>query len=107
MKQIVDIKKEKNLEKKHEIEKWFQVLLIPSVLVFTSYILDAKGQIGEKLFLILGVYLLTIIVYIGVIGFWEFTNFVSTIHINHMESFLSDLQGVLDRSFFIDNADLI
>ena len=88
-------------KQKEKIERWMQVLVIPIILAIVNNIISSKTDISIVTAYILTILALFASIYLLICFVILVRNIMNKMRINQYQSFIEDLQGIIDVKFGI------
>lgn len=108
IKQRVEQTERKQNKSISDINRWFQILIIPIMLAIVVHVLDQSSDtFDSQIYFLFFIVALIILFYLIVYGAFKLFSFISNRKQNELKYFVSDLQGLLDRKFEIEDKDLL
>lgn len=108
IKQRVEQTERKQNKTVSDINRWFQILIIPIMLAIVVHVLDQSSDtFDSQLYFFLNIVVFIIILYLIVYMIYKSFYFIFNRKQNELKYFVSDLQGLLDRKFEIEDKDLL
>lgn len=103
-----EISRNNSIEKKHTkfIDRIFSLILIPISIAIITCIVEDSADLTNKLNEVIIIAAITLVLYVLIHGLIEFIKPLSNRTYIRMNEMVSEIQGMIDRKFSVDNDDI-